>query len=93
MKNKYPVIYLYWKEQLASRTDGFNIISKREAVKIICKFYNIKKVIAWTVLKEMENLGMIKSINRLKWEIKNKNNPILNNVSKLYKEVGLFFFP
>jgi len=66
-----------------------NLISKKFCIYILANQFHVPNVLRYPVLKEMENLKLIKPVNRQIIEV-NEVMEDLNDTSAIYERVGLF---
>ena len=67
---KYPIMYLYFHNSMAK--SSFNgILSRKKALSIIGKHchYFLPKHLKYEVLEEMEQVGLIKKVNKTNIEV------------------------
>jgi len=65
------------------------LISKKYACFILANQLHIQKTLRYIILKEMENFGLIKTINRQIIEV-NELSEDLDDISGISKRVGMF---
>jgi len=81
--------YLWIQKKLASHADHDLIILKKEAISFL-HTYKIPKTLRPVIIKEMEDLAMIRTINVSKIKIINLDKNYIEDNSKLYHKVGFY---
>lgn len=80
------LVYLFMHKKLKEKSIN-NYLTKRDSVKFMSHTFRIPKRYGYAVLKEMEDLNLVKS-NGERIEIL-KTNIDIDNTSEVFKRVGL----
>ena len=88
MKEQTPLIYLCIHKRLEDKYQN-ELFKLKDLFSILGRIYHINKKFHYAVLKELENLKLMKRINQHTVKML-KCNVDLENTSKIYKKVGLF---
>lgn len=81
--------YLYLQKRLLEHCDKDKYIELNQA-QFRVQYMKIPKQLFWVFISEMQELGLIERVDRFKIKIINNNHKKLDNLNKLYKEVGLW---
>ncbi len=90
MEKQIPLMYLIIHRKLIE-IHHVSDVSKVEVFNIFSRYYRIKKVFWYAILKEMQDHNLLTYYPGRNSYISILKSPInINNTSKIYKSVGLF---
>lgn len=68
-------VYLYFYGRVKKKANGRPMISSVDLIEVFKRTFlpNVPKSIYYIIIKDMESLGLLKKIDRLKYQITGKN--------------------
>lgn len=88
MKRDVGLLYICVQKKLLENSKQ-NLISKKYACYLLANQFHIPQQLRYAILKEMENRGLVVSVNRQVIEIKELNED-LEDTSTIFERVGLW---
>jgi len=83
------LLYICMHHRIQKESDASGMIRKKRLFELLAKLYHVHKKFWYPVLKEFENLNLVKTINSKTIQVLECDID-LENTSKIYQMIGLY---